>query len=81
MNEIYYVNAQWLKIAHKLQKYRTIAYYLIFFPDDNLSSPDPTVQEKAVTASALYVGEYCRLNPEAIVNHYLSNMHETELTR
>lgn len=49
--------------------------------DDNLSSPDPTVQEKAVTASALYVGEYCRLNPEAIVNHYLSNMHETELTR
>ena len=53
----------------------------IDFSDDNLSSADPLVQEKAVNASTLYVGEYCRRNPDSIVNHYLSNMHETELTR
>jgi hypothetical protein len=28
------------------------------FLDDNLSSPDPTVQEKAVQATPAFVGEY-----------------------
>jgi len=49
--------------------------------DETLSSADPIVQEKSVNASAAFVTEYCRHNPHTIVNHYLSNLSETELTR
>ena len=49
--------------------------------DDNLGSPDPMIQEKAVAASACYATEYCKQKPDLIINHHLSNLYDSELIR
>ena len=51
--------------------------------DENLSSTDPTVQEKSVLAAAAYVKEYCTTREacDEVLKSYLSNLDTSELHR